>query len=144
MPLRLIALALASTLVLAACGTTTDTQGAAAPATVTVTAPPADTSASEPATPPPPTATSKSSASAGSGGGAGCIVVPDVVGQDHQLGQDTMQAAGLHRLDEEDATGQGRLLLYDRNWTVVSQRPAAGTCVSDSTTILLRSKKDGE
>jgi len=55
-----------------------------------------------------------------------------------------MQAAGLYNLAEEDATGQGRLLLYDRNWTVVQQDPPAGTHVNDDTTITLRSKKDGE
>ena len=77
-------------------------------------------------------------------GGSGDIVVPDVVGKDHQLAQDTMQAAGLYLLDEEDATGQGRALIVDRNWTVVEQDPPAGTRVSENETILLRSKKDGE
>lgn len=71
-------------------------------------------------------------------------VVPDVVGLDHQLAQDTMQAAGYYNLSEEDATGQGRMLLYDRNWEVVEQSPAAGTEASPDTTIILRSKKDGE
>jgi hypothetical protein len=66
------------------------------------------------------------------------------VGLDHQLAQDTMQAAGLYNLSEEDATGQGRLLLYDRNWTVVSQDPPAGALVSEDQTIILRSKKDDE
>jgi hypothetical protein len=55
-----------------------------------------------------------------------------------------MQAAGLYALAEEDATGQGRALLFDRNWTVVSQSPSAGSKVSDDTTITLRSKKDDE
>jgi hypothetical protein len=72
------------------------------------------------------------------------IAVPDVVGLDHQLAQDTMQAAGLYDLAEEDASGQGRLLLWDRNWTVVSQDPAAGTLVNEDRTITLRSKKDDE
>ena len=80
---------------------------------------------------------------ANSAGGGG-IKVPDVVGKDHQLAQDTMQAAGLYNLSEEDATGQGRMLLWDRNWTVVSQDPPAGTMVSEDQTITLRSKKDGE
>jgi hypothetical protein len=75
---------------------------------------------------------------------SGDIEVPDVVGKDHQLAQDTMQAAGLYNLSEEDATGQGRLLLVDRNWTVVSQSPPAGTKVNEDQTIVLRSKKDGE
>jgi beta-lactam-binding protein with PASTA domain len=74
----------------------------------------------------------------------GEIEVPDVEGEDHQLAQDTMQAAGLYNLQEEDATGQGRLLIVDRNWTVVEQDPPAGTKVSEDKTITLRSKKDGE
>lgn len=76
--------------------------------------------------------------------GGGGITVPDVVGKDHQLAQDEMQAAGLYALDEKDCTGQGRLLLYDRNWTVVEQSPPAGTHVSEDQTITLCSKKDGE
>lgn len=75
---------------------------------------------------------------------AGSIEVPDVVGIDHQLAQDTMQAAGLYNLAEEDATGQGRMLLFDRNWTVVSQDPPAGAMVNEDQTITLRSKKDNE
>ena len=75
---------------------------------------------------------------------SGRIRVPSVVGKDHQLAQDTMQAAGLYNLSEEDATGQGRMLLFDRNWTVVSQSPKAGSRVSEDATITLSSKKDGE
>jgi hypothetical protein len=75
---------------------------------------------------------------------AGEINVPDVVGLDHQLAQDTMQASGLYNLSEEDATGQGRMLLWDRNWTVVSQDPPAGTMVAEDQTITLSSKKDDE
>lgn len=74
----------------------------------------------------------------------GSITVPNVVGKDHQLAQDTMQSAGLYSLEEKDATGQGRLLIYDRNWTVVKQDPPAGTKVSEDTTITLSAKKDGE
>jgi hypothetical protein len=71
-------------------------------------------------------------------------VVPNVVGVNHQLAQDTMQAAGFYFLTEEDASGQGRLLLNDRNWVVVSQSPAGGTTAALDTKILLRSKKIGE
>jgi hypothetical protein len=104
----------------------------AAPATVTVQ----QTVTTEPAPaepqPPPPAAST------------GDIAVPNVVGKNHQLAQDTMQAAGLYNLDEEDATGAGRMLLWDRNWVVVRQSPAAGTMVSEGQTILLSSKKYGE
>jgi hypothetical protein len=72
------------------------------------------------------------------------VTVPDVVGEDHQLAQDTLQAAGLYLLDEQDCTGQDRALLWDRNWVVVRQSPVAGSNVSADTTITLCSKKDGE
>lgn len=87
----------------------------------------------------------RSSPEAGSGGGGsrggGSITAPDVVGMSHQGAQDALQEAGLYILDEEDATGQGRMLLYDRNWVVVEQDPPAGTRVSEDETITLRSKK---
>lgn len=71
-------------------------------------------------------------------------VVPDVVGLDHQLAQDTLQAAGYYLLTEEDVTGRGRLILWDRNWVVVEQSPAGGTAVPRDTTITLRSRKKDE
>lgn len=100
------------------------------PAEAAVTPPPP--ASTPPAAPPPPPAASAK------------ITVPNVVGKNHQLAQDTMQAAGLYALAEEDATGQGRALLFDRNWVVVSQSPKAGTKVSEDRTITLRSKKVGE
>lgn len=68
--------------------------------------------------------------------------VPNVVGMDHQAAQDALQAAGFYLLAEEDSTGQGRLLLWDRNWLVVSQDPVAGTVIGTDQQVLLRSKKD--
>lgn len=70
--------------------------------------------------------------------------LPDVVGMNHQAAQDALQAAGFYYLTEEDATGQGRLLVSDRNWVVVEQVPAAGTMVAKTEKILLRSKKKGD
>lgn len=78
------------------------------------------------------------------GGAATQAVVPDVVGMNHQLAQDTLQAHGFYLLLEEDATGQGRALLWDRNWEVVSQSVAGGTTASVDTTITLSAKKIGE
>lgn len=75
---------------------------------------------------------------------AGSVAVPNVVGVDLQLAQDTMQSAGLYNLSEEDATGAGRLMVLDRGWVVVEQVPAAGTKVASDATITLRSKKKGE
>ncbi|TDW87093.1 PASTA domain-containing protein [Kribbella pratensis] len=90
------------------------------------------TSAQPSSTPPAPTST------------APAAVVPNVVGLNHQLAQDTMQAAGFYYLTEEDATGQGRLLINDRNWVVVTQEPKGGTRAPADTKIILRSKKIGE
>lgn len=102
-----------------------------ATATVTQTVPPSAT---------PPSATQPSVARPSVHAG----VVPNVVGLNHQLAQDTMQAAGFYFLTEEDATGQGRLLINDRNWVVVSQQPAGGSKAAPDTKIVLRSKKIGE
>lgn len=126
-----------------ACADETGESAAQTPRTVTVTeaetvTSPADTASSASSTREVPASSVEESAP------PGAITVPDVVGLDHQLAQDTMQAAGLYSLAEEDATGQGRLLVWDRNWTVVSQSPAAGTAVNEDTTITLSSKKDGE
>ena len=70
--------------------------------------------------------------------------VPDVVGMDHQLAKDTMQAAGFYTLLEKDCTGQDRVLLRDRNWTVAQQTPAAGTIAAHEADVTLCSIKDGE
>lgn len=72
------------------------------------------------------------------------IKVPDVVGMNHQEAQDLLQSRGLYMLQEEDATGQHRLLLWDRNWVVVRQDPKAGSRVREDETITLYSKKIGE
>lgn len=69
-------------------------------------------------------------------------VIPDVVGLDLQSAQDLMQAAGFYNLSEEDATGAGRLLLFDRNWTVVEQTPEPGTQPSEDVTVVLRAERN--
>jgi hypothetical protein len=76
--------------------------------------------------------------------GGDVALVPNRVGQDHQLAQDTLQAAGFYLIDETDCSGQDRLLLWDRNWTVVEQEPPGGTEASVDDTITLCSVKDGE
>jgi beta-lactam-binding protein with PASTA domain len=70
--------------------------------------------------------------------------VPNVVGMNHQYAQDTMQARGFYSLREVDATGRGRMLLWDRNWKVVRQTPKPGTRASEWATITLYSVKYGE
>jgi hypothetical protein len=79
---------------------------------------------------------------AASGGGG--ITLPNVAGLDHQAAQNALQGEGLYSLDEKDCSGQGRVLLFDRNWEVVRTDPPAGTQVSEDTTITLCSVKQGE
>lgn len=125
----------------AGCGSSSDEGDAATKTVVTVVEkivekPAAPTAEAKPAaTKPKPAATAEA---------AGQIKVPDVVGENHQYAQDTMQAAGLYMLDERDATGQDRMLVWDRNWVVVEQDPPAGTMVTEDETITLSSKKEGE
>ncbi|GAA3414938.1 PASTA domain-containing protein [Streptosporangium vulgare] len=71
-------------------------------------------------------------------------VLPDVVGMNLQEGQDTMQAAGFYILNDKDATGRNRFQVYDRNWVVTRQTPAAGRKVTVDTLITLYAKKIGE
>jgi beta-lactam-binding protein with PASTA domain len=124
-----IVVAIGALALLTACGST---ESATAPVVETVTV----TETAEAAEQPQPAAAPAPA--------QGSIEVPNVVGIDHQLAQDTMQAVGLYNLSEEDATGQDRLLIWDRNWTVVSQSPSPGSKVSEDQTIVLRSKKDDE
>ncbi|MDX8037115.1 hypothetical protein SK803_43575 [Lentzea sp. BCCO 10_0856] len=70
--------------------------------------------------------------------------VPNVVGMVHQYAQDTMQAAGLYVLREQDATGRGRMLVLDRNWETTAQSVPAGEVVDCTTAITLSAKKIGE
>lgn len=70
--------------------------------------------------------------------------VPNVVCLDLQKAQDTLQAAGFYLLGSEDATGQRRQRLVDRNWVVVSQSEAAGSKPDPKTKIVLGAVKFGE
>ncbi|MFF4235692.1 PASTA domain-containing protein [Actinomadura geliboluensis] len=131
-----LAVVLAATAMLAGCGL--EPEAAPAPAvTVTETAPPAATSPTvSPSTAAPVPSPTKTVAKR--------VRVPSVVGMNHQKAQNLLQSHGLFMLREEDATGQNRLLLWDRNWVVVRQSPRAGTRVSTEATITLFSKKIGE
>lgn len=54
------------------------------------------------------------------------VVIADYVGMGLQDAQDAAQADGVLLLDSTDASGLGRLQLWDRNWEVCAQSPAAG------------------
>ncbi|WP_329087908.1 PASTA domain-containing protein [Actinomadura citrea] len=123
---------LAAALAVTACGGTAEN---AAPAKTVTVAPPSATA---------PVSTPTVSPSSTKVPAAKKVRVPNVVGKNHQTAQNIMQAAGLWMLQEEDATGQGRMLILDRNWQVVRQKPKAGTSVAPEATIILYSKKIGE
>ncbi|GAA3241762.1 PASTA domain-containing protein [Actinocorallia longicatena] len=73
------------------------------------------------------------------------VKMPNLVGRNHQEAQDLLQSKGFVKLREHDATGQGRLLIWDRNWVVVSQTPAPGTRVDpEHTKVTLNSRKKTE
>lgn len=75
--------------------------------------------------------------------GAETAELPDLTGQDLQAAQDAAQEAGFYALDDQDASGQDRLQVMDRNWTVCSQEPEAGTHPTD-TLVTLYAVKDSE
>lgn len=69
-------------------------------------------------------------------------VMPDVVGMDLQDAQDTIQDAGVSYSRSEDATGEGRSQIVDRNWTVVRQEPAPGAAIGEGEPLLHVVKDD--
>ena len=71
-------------------------------------------------------------------------IVPNVVGEDLQLAQDQMQAAGYYNLDSRDATGQGRQQIIDRNWKVCKQSVRAQAKVDSGELIVLDAVKTDE
>ncbi|KLI97197.1 hypothetical protein WQ59_25245 [Streptomyces sp. KE1] len=69
--------------------------------------------------------------------------LPGMVGENLQFAQDSAQAAGFFLLDDQDASGLGRLQVMDRNWTVCSQEPGPGTYPVD-TKVTIYAVKVGE
>ncbi|MEU3829288.1 DUF3761 domain-containing protein [Streptomyces sp. NPDC029080] len=72
------------------------------------------------------------------------VKVEDFVGMGLQTAQDAAQADGIDNLDSTDATGQGRMQLWDRNWTVCAQTPAAGETMSTDDTLRFGTVKSSE
>ena len=70
--------------------------------------------------------------------------VPRLACFDLQEAQDTLQSAGFGNIASEDASGQGRGQVADRNWTVVGQRPPPGVTVEKATRMVLNAVLDGE
>lgn len=72
------------------------------------------------------------------------FAMPDVVGINLQEAQDSLQSLGSYFMDQEDASGEGRVQLVDSNWTVCTQEPAPGTEVPIEATVMLAAVKDDE
>jgi hypothetical protein len=70
--------------------------------------------------------------------------MPNLVGGNLQLGQDTLQALGSYVLDQEDAAGLGRLQVNDSNWQVCTQNPTPGREVPLETLVVLAAVKLSE
>ncbi|MCE5288437.1 MAG: calcium-binding protein [Nocardiaceae bacterium] len=53
-----------------------------------------------------------------------------------QDAQDLIQKYGVFYSRSADATGQGRMQIYDRNWVVVRQDPEAGVLIGEGDALL--------
>ncbi len=72
------------------------------------------------------------------------FVMPKVVGMVLQDAQDLLQAKGSYLMDQQDASGRGRMQILDRNWRVCRQNPAPGKKVPITTIVVLASVKLSE
>lgn len=70
--------------------------------------------------------------------------MPRLVGKNLQDAQDELQSLGSFFVDQQDASGLGRLQLVDSNWKVCRQKPAAGKAVPLSAIVVLASVKLNE
>ena len=69
----------------------------------------------------------------------------DATCMDLQLAQDTVQSElDIFFSFSEDATGEDRRQVLDRNWIVLDQTPAPGSPVDDDTEITFFVVKDDE
>jgi hypothetical protein len=70
--------------------------------------------------------------------------MPRLVGENLQLAQDKLQALGSYFVDQEDASGLGRLQVNDSNWKVCKQSPAPGRKTPTETIVILSAVKLSE
>ena len=69
-------------------------------------------------------------------------LMPDVICLGLQDAQDEIQDRGVFFSKSEDATGEGRRQLWDRNWIVVAQDPAPGEPIGENEAVLSVVKTD--
>ena len=70
--------------------------------------------------------------------------MPDLICRGLQAAQDEIQDRGVFGSKSEDATGQGRRQLWDRNWVVVAQDPAPGEKIGEFDAVLYVVKKSDD
>lgn len=63
-------------------------------------------------------------------------LMPEVVCMNLQDAQNEIQDHGVFFSRSEDATGQGRFQVLDRNWVVVAQKPSAGKPIGEFEAVL--------
>ncbi len=69
-------------------------------------------------------------------------LMPDLVCFDLQAAQDEVQDHGVFFSRSEDASGNGRRQLWDRNWVVIDQDPAPGTPIGERDAVFYVLKDD--
>ncbi|WP_006607395.1 DUF3761 domain-containing protein [Streptomyces auratus] len=80
-------------------------------------------------------ASAGSSVSGASDSDSGAITVPDYKGHNLQEAQDAAQSKGIHLLKSRDLSVRQRMQVWDRNWQVCDQEPAAGSVMRDTGTL---------
>lgn len=69
------------------------------------------------------------------------FVMPKVTGMVLQTAQDLLQSKGSYLMDQQDASGLGRIQVLDSNWKVCTQKPKAGAKVPIETIVVLGAVK---
>jgi hypothetical protein len=71
-------------------------------------------------------------------------LMPSVICMNLQEAQDEIQDHGVFFSHSEDATGEGRRQLWDRNWQVIDQSPAPGEPIGEGDAVLYVVKYDDD
>jgi PASTA domain len=70
------------------------------------------------------------------------VILPDVVGQNGAIAQDTLRGLGLTKVDlAADASSGKQIVLLPENWTVTKMEPKAGTEVHTDQTVVVTMTK---
>lgn len=73
--------------------------------------------------------------------------MPNLIGQDLQAAQNAIQALTDYKVffsGSKDLTGEGRMQMNDRNWQVCTSTPAAGSLLTEQTSVEFGVVKESE